>query len=146
MSFSFLQGGVAATFAKKGFDGCRLCVQLAGKCRPAAAIIKLLEDKMNADSDIEAKWECGSSCLSKGLGQVLFVGIAHAFAKFLLKRSLIFSTKALNEHEQMLRMRGRQKSYACAVTTRYAVALYESATARNMLGVISDVSFKRRRR
>ncbi len=61
--------------------------------------------------------------------------------KFLLKQSLIFSTEALNEHEQMLRMRGRPK-VMLARDYEEAVELYERF-GRNMLGVITDVSFMR---
>ena len=61
--------------------------------------------------------------------------------KFLLKQSMVFSTEALNEHEQRLRMRGRPK-VMLARDYEEAVALFEKYKD-NMLGVISDVSFKR---
>ena len=61
--------------------------------------------------------------------------------KFLLTQSRLFSTEALNQHEQMLRMRGRPK-VMLARTYEEAVELYEKY-GKNMLGVISDVSFTR---
>jgi hypothetical protein len=48
-------------------------------------------------------------------------------------------TEALNEHEQMLRMRGRPK-ILFARTYEEAISIYEQYKD-NMLGVISDVSF-----
>lgn len=103
------------------------------------AIIKLLEDKMNADVDINAV----------GVRMILLVedsvrfysSILPRLYKFLLKQSQLFSTEALNEHEQMLRMRGRPK-VMLARDYEEAIALYERYGDR-MLGLISDVSFAR---
>ncbi len=64
--------------------------------------------------------------------------------KFLLTQSREFSTEALNEHEQMLRMRGRPK-VMLARDYEEAVAIYEKY-GNNLLGVISDVSFMRKGR
>ena len=103
------------------------------------AIIKLLEDKMNADNDIN---EVGVQMIMLVEDSVRFYSsvLPHLY-KFLLKQSLIFSTEALNEHEQMLRMRGRPK-VMLARDYEEAVGLYEKY-GKNILGVISDVSFKR---
>ena len=103
------------------------------------AIIKLLEDKMNADVDINAV----------GVRMILLVedsvrfysSILPRLYKFLLKQSQLFSTEALNEHEQMLRMRGRPK-VMLARDYEEAMDLYERYGDR-MLGLISDVSFAR---
>lgn len=102
------------------------------------AIIKLLEDKLNAD-DIT---EVGVQMIMVVEDSVRFYSsvLPHIY-KFLLKQSREFSTEALNEHEQMLRMRGRPK-VMLARDYEEAVALYERY-GDNMLGVISDVSFKR---
>lgn len=103
------------------------------------AIIKLLEDKMNADNDIN---EVGVQMILLVEDSVRFYSsVLPILYKFLLKQSLIFSTEALNEHEQMLRMRGRPK-VMLARDYEEAVALYEKY-GKNMLGVVSDVSFKR---
>ena len=61
--------------------------------------------------------------------------------KNLLKQSFESSTEALNEHEQMLRMRGRPK-VLLARNYEEAMDIYERY-GRNLLGVISDVSFHR---
>ena len=102
------------------------------------AIIKLLEDKLNID-DIT---EVGVQSILLVEDSVRFYSsvLPHIY-KFLLKQSVIFSTEALNQHEQMLRMRGRPK-VMLARNYEEAVALYERF-GKNMLGVISDVSFNR---
>jgi CheY-like chemotaxis protein len=102
------------------------------------AIIKLLEDKLNAN-DIT---DVGVQMILLVEDSVRFYSsiLPHVY-KFLLHQSLAFSTEALNEHEQMLRMRGRPK-VMLARDYEEAVELYEKYH-ENMLGVISDVSFKR---
>ena len=60
---------------------------------------------------------------------------------FVLKQSQIFSTEALNDHERMLRMRGRPK-VMLARTYEEAMQIYEKYSG-NMLGIVSDVSFVR---
>lgn len=103
------------------------------------AIIKLLEDKMNAERDIN---QVGVQMIMVVEDSVRFYSsvLPHIY-KFLLKQSVVFATEALNEHEQMLRMRGRPK-VMLARDYEEALALYERY-GRNILGVISDVSFKR---
>ena len=59
--------------------------------------------------------------------------------KVVLKQSQIFSTEALNRHEQMLRMRGRPK-IVLARTYEEAVNIYDKYS-NNVLGVVTDVSF-----
>ena len=102
------------------------------------AIIKLLEDKLNAD-DIT---NVGVQMIMLVEDSVRFYSsvLPHIY-KFLLKQSMLFSTEALNQHEQMLRMRGRPK-VMLARTYEEAQELYRRY-GHNMLGVISDVSFAR---
>lgn len=102
------------------------------------AIIKLLEDKMNAD-DIS---NVGVQLILVVEDSVRFYSsvLPHIY-KFLLTQSREFSTEALNPHERMMRMRGRPK-VMLARDYEEAVALYDRYKD-NMLGVISDVSFKR---
>lgn len=102
------------------------------------AIIKLLEDKMNADNDV---LEVGVQAIMLVEDSVRFYSsvLPHIY-KFLLKQSREFSTEALNVHEQMLRMRGRPK-VILARDYEEALELY-GRYGRNMLGVITDVSFK----
>lgn len=101
------------------------------------AITKMLEDKMNVEEDVA----------SVGVQVILFVedsihfysSILPHLYKCVFKQSLSFMTEALNEHEQMLRMRGRPK-ILFARTYEEAISLYNKYKD-NMLGVISDVSF-----
>ena len=103
------------------------------------AIIKLLEDFLNADNDIN---EVGVQMIMLVEDSVRFYSsvLPHIY-KTLLKQSFESSTEALNEHEQMLRMRGRPK-VMLARTYEEAMELYERF-GQNLLGVISDVSFMR---
>ena len=103
------------------------------------AIIKLLEDKMNADNDVN---NVGIQMILLVEDSVRFYSsvLPHIY-RFLLKQSQEFSTEALNNHERMLRMRGRPK-VMLARDYEEAVSLYEKF-GENMLGVISDVSFKK---
>lgn len=102
------------------------------------AIIKLLEDRLN-QQDIT---QVGVQMIMLVEDSVRFYSsiLPHVY-KFLLKQSRNFSTEALNQHEQMLRMRGRPK-VMLARTYEEAVDLYQRY-GKNMLGVISDVSFMR---
>ncbi len=103
------------------------------------AIIKLLEDRMNADYDVNT---VGVQTIMLVEDSVRFYSsvLPHLY-KFLLQQSLHFSTEALNDHERMLRMRGRPK-VILARNYEEAVELYTEFGA-NMLGVITDVSFMR---
>lgn len=102
-------------------------------------IIKLIEDRMNAENDIE---EVGVQTILVVEDSIRFYSsILPLLFKFLLKQSMYFSTEALNEHERMLRMRGRSK-VLLARDYEEAVALFEKY-GDNMLGVLSDVRFPR---
>ncbi len=103
------------------------------------AIIKLMEDRMNADKDV---LEVGVQSILVVEDSIRFYSsvLPHIF-KFLLKQSMIFSTEALNEHEQMLRMRGRPK-VLLARDFEEAVELFDKY-GDNMLGVVTDVRFPR---
>ena len=129
---------VSRRLAKEDFTGIDYVFSWLGNVDLLLAIIKLLEDKMNADNDIN---EVGVQMILLVEDSVRFYSsvLPHVY-KFLLKQSMEFSTEALNEHEQMLRMRGRPK-VMLARDYEEAVELYEKY-GRNMLGVISDVSFK----
>ena len=103
------------------------------------AIIKLLEDRLNADRDIN---EVGVQMIMLVEDSVRFYSsVLPTVYKNLLKQSFESSTEALNKHEQMLRMRGRPK-VMLARDYEEAMDLYRRY-GDNMLGVISDVSFKR---
>lgn len=130
---------VSRRLANEDFTGIDYVFSWLGNVDLLLAIIKLMEDKLNADNDIN---EVGVQMIMLVEDSVRFYSsvLPHLY-KFLLKQSLVFSTEALNEHEQMLRMRGRPK-VMLARDYEEAVELYERF-GKNVLGVITDVSFKR---
>ena len=101
------------------------------------AIIKLIEDRMNAENDI---LNIGVQCIVVVEDSIRFYSsvLPHLF-KYLFLQSRTFSTEALNEHERMLRMRGRPK-VLLARDYEEAQALYDKY-GENILGVISDMRF-----
>lgn len=130
---------VSRRLADEDISGIDYVFSWLGNVDLLLAIIKLLEDRMNADNDV----------LDVGVQMILLVedsvrfysSILPHLYRFLLTQSKEFSTEALNEHEQMLRMRGRPK-VMLARDYEEATAIYEKFGS-NMLGVISDVSFKK---
>ncbi len=103
------------------------------------AIIKLIEDKMNAENDIS---HVGIQMILLVEDSVRFYSsILPTLYNFILRQSQQFSTEALNAHETMMRMRGRPK-VMLARNYDEAVALYDKYRD-HILGVISDVSFVR---
>ncbi len=103
------------------------------------SIIKLLEDKMNLDHDIE---EGGVQLIILVEDNIRFYSsVLPEFYKFVLQQSQEFATEALNEHQRTLRMRGRPK-IALARTYEEATALYD-AHPNNVLGVITDARYPR---
>lgn len=103
------------------------------------AIIKLLEDKMNAERDIN---EVGVQMILLVEDSVRFYSsVLPTIYKNLLKQSYESSTEALNKHEQMLRMRGRPK-VMLARDYEEAMEIYRKY-GNNILGVVSDISFKK---
>ncbi len=128
---------VSRRLAQEDFSGIDYVFSWLGNVDLLLAIIKLLEDRMNAENDV----------LDVGVQMILMVedsvrfyssALPHLY-KFLLKQSREFSTEALNEHEKMLRMRGRPK-VMLARDYEEAVELYEKYSDK-MLGIITDVSF-----
>ncbi len=130
---------VSRRLSNEDFSGIDYVFSWLGNVDLLLAIIKLLEDKMNADNDIN----------NVGVQMILLVEDSVRFYssvlpivyKFILKQSREFSTEALNEHEQMLRMRGRPK-VMLARDYEEALQLYDKYS-EHILGVISDVSFVR---
>ncbi len=103
------------------------------------AIIKLLEDRMNAEHDIEVV----------GVQAILLVedsiryysSYLPSIYKVIFDQTNELMTEGLNEHRKTLRMRARPK-ILLAKTYEDAVALYEKYH-HNLLGIISDISYAR---
>ncbi|MEN8228949.1 MAG: PEP/pyruvate-binding domain-containing protein [Bacteroidota bacterium] len=103
------------------------------------AIIKLIEDKMNAPHDIE---EIGVQCIILVEDSIRYTSTyLPELYKIVMQQSRNFMKEALNEHQKMLRMRGRPK-ILLAKTYDEAMDLY-GKYKENLLGIISDVSFKK---
>ena len=101
------------------------------------AIIKLIEDKMNAPDDTAS---VGVQIILLVEDSVRFYSSAlpHLY-KFVLEQSQMFAKEALNDHQRTLRMRGRPK-IKLARTYEEAVRIFNQYRD-NMLGIISDMSF-----
>ena len=101
------------------------------------AIIKLIEDRLNAEHDI----------LDEGVRAILLVEDSVRYYstylpllyKLVLQQNAIAIRDALNEKQQLLRKRARPK-VLLATCYDEAVELY-NRFGKNMLGVISDVGF-----
>jgi len=103
------------------------------------AIIKITEDRMNAEYDIN----------KIGVKAILLVEDSLKFYsrylpiiyKIILKQTRSFMSEGLNEHRQMMLMRGRPK-ILLSVNYEEGLDLFEKYK-NNLLGVISDVSYYR---
>lgn len=124
-------------FSEEDFSSIDYVFSWLGNSDLLLAIVKLLEDKMNVDDDVN----------SVGVQVILFVedsihfysSILPHLYRYVFLQSRSFMTEALNDHQQMLRMRGRPK-ILLARNYEEAVFLYKKFE-KNILGVISDVRF-----
>lgn len=102
------------------------------------AIIKLIEDKMNAEHDI----------LKVGVQGILLVEDSIRFYssylpnlyKIIFQQSKEFMKEGLNIHQQMMMMRGRPK-ILLATTYEEAIEIFEKYKS-NLLGVITDITYE----
>lgn len=110
-----------------------------GNANLLLAIIKLIEDRMNLTYDVD----------TVGVQTILLVedsiryysAYLPSIYNIVFTQSKSFMREGLNAHKRMLRMRGRPK-ILLATNYEEAVRLYNKYHD-NMLGIISDVSFKR---
>ena len=104
-------------FGRDQFEDIDYVFSWLGETDLLLAIVKLLEDKMNMEQDIE----------SVGVQIVLLVedsvhfysAILPLLYKHVFVQSRSFMTEALNDHERMLRMRGRPNSTLAAQETQF---------------------------
>lgn len=126
-------------FGQEDFTGIDYVFSWLGETDLLLAIVKLIEDKMNVDKDIA----------SVGVQAILFIedsvhfysAILPYLYKHVFVQSRSFMTEALNDHERMLRMRGRPK-ILLARSYEEGLKLYDKYS-KNILGVVSDVRFPR---
>lgn len=111
-----------------------------GNANLLLAIIKLIEDKMNAEHDIV---KIGVQAIILVENSIRFVSsyLPNLYT-IILNQSKEFQQEALNEHQVMMRMRGRPK-ILLATTFEEAIELYDKYKY-NVLGIISDISFNRK--
>lgn len=103
------------------------------------AIIKLIEDRMNVQYDVE---EVGVQAVLLVEDSIRFYSSYLAtLYKTIFMQSKEFMTEGLNEHQKMLRMRGRPK-VLLAQNYEEAITLFEKYK-KNLLGVITDMSYPR---
>jgi CheY-like chemotaxis protein len=102
------------------------------------AIIKLIEDRMNAEFDIQ---EVGVQAILLIEDSVRYISaFLPVLYKVIFEQSMEFMKEALNEHQKMLRRRGRAK---ILLANNYSDALdFYRKYNHNIMGIISDVSFK----
>ena len=130
---------VSRMFEKEDLSGVDYLFSWLGNSDLLLAIIKLIEDKMNADDDVKT---VGVQTILLVENSVRFYSSALPLLfKYVLSESKEFSKEALNDHLRMMRMRGRPK-ILLARNYEEAVDLY-NRYGENMLGILSDVSFSR---
>lgn len=102
------------------------------------AIVKLIEDQMNAQQDIH---EIGVQAI------LLVEDSARFYSSYLpnlyriiFTQSKAFMVEGLNAHQQMMRMRGRPK-VLLATNYEEAISLYQEYK-NDLLGVITDISYE----
>ncbi|MDL2278311.1 phosphoenolpyruvate synthase [Parabacteroides sp. OttesenSCG-928-G07] len=129
---------VTKRVAHENLDAIDYVFSWLGNSELLLAIIKLIEDKMNAPEDTK----------SVGVPIILLVedsirfyssALPHLY-KYVLEQSQEFAKEALNDHEKTLRMRGRPK-IKLARNYEEAVRIFDQYKD-NMLGIISDMSFQ----
>lgn len=102
------------------------------------AIIKLLEDKFNAPHDI---LQVGTQAILVVEDSIHYIStMLPMLYKIIVWQSQEMAKEGLNEHQKMLRLRGRPK-ILLAKTYNEAIALYNEY-ADNILGVITDVGIQ----
>lgn len=101
------------------------------------AIVKLIEDRMNVDKDVN---EIGVQVVLLVEDSIRFYSsYLPNLYKIIFNQSEQFMKEGLNEHLRMLRKRGRPK---ILLATSYEEAItYYKKYRKNMLGVISDIRY-----
>ncbi len=119
---------------KKPFD---FVFSWLGNANLLLAIIKVIEDRMNARHDVE-KADVQVIILVEDSIRFYSSYLPNIY-KIILKQSKLLITEALNEHQKMMRARGRPK-ILLATDYEEAIDLYEKYKD-NLLGIISDISY-----
>ncbi|MCF8227896.1 MAG: phosphoenolpyruvate synthase [Bacteroidales bacterium] len=130
---------VSVKVSQEDFSAIDYIFSWLGNADILLAIIKLIEDKMNVEFDVR---EVGVQVIILVEDSIRFYSsYLPNMYKIIFKQSKTFMTEGLNEHQKMLRMRGRPK-IMLATNYEEAIGFYEKYK-KNLLGVISDLSYKR---
>ena len=128
---------VSKRLAQEDLSGVDYVFSWLGNPDLLLAIIKLMEDAMNVEHDTAS---VGVQVILLIEDSVRFYSSAlPTLFKIVMEESKEFSKEALNEHQQMLRMRGRPK-IMLARTYEEAVGIY-TKYYNNILGVVTDISY-----
>ena len=128
---------VSLRFAKYGTEHYDYVFAWLGNTDLLMAIIKLIEDKMNAENDI---CEVGVQAIILVEDSVRFYSAyLPNIYKIILRQSMRFMQEGLNDHQKMMRMRGRAK-ILLANNYEEAILFYEKYK-NNLHGVITDMSY-----
>jgi hypothetical protein len=104
------------------------------------AVIKLIEDRMNVEHDVKA---VGVQTIILVEDNIRFYSsYLPNIYKIIFKQSKAFVTEGLNEHQKMLKARGRPK-ILLATNYEEGMHLYRKYK-NNLLGVISDITYTRK--
>ena len=131
--------GITERFANEDLSPFEYVFCWLGNTDLLVSIIKLIEDKMNLEHDVQ---EVGVQAILLVEDSIRFYSsLLPNLYKFVLQQSQEFSTEALNAHQRTLRMRGRPK-IVLARNYEEAISVY-TKYKNNILGVITDVRFPR---
>ncbi|HJO94536.1 MAG TPA: PEP/pyruvate-binding domain-containing protein [Victivallales bacterium] len=103
------------------------------------AIIKLLEDEMNAEIDVDEKGVQAILLIEDSIRY--YSSYLPIIYQAIFEQSLELMSEGLNEHQKTLRMRARPK-ILLAKNFEDAIKLYRKYR-ENLLGVISDIAYDR---
>ncbi|MFH1130576.1 MAG: PEP/pyruvate-binding domain-containing protein [Pseudomonadota bacterium] len=134
----FSQGG-PSEIERNGSSPIKYVFNWLGNADLLLAIVKLIEDQINAEHDINAV----------GVQVVILVENSIRYYssylpiiyRILFEQARSLMREGLNEHQQTIRMRGRPK-IMLATNYEMALDLYKRYRS-NVLGVISDISYER---
>ena len=131
---------VSKRFEREDLSSIDYVFSWLGNAELLLAIIKLVEDKLNAGQDVE---EAGVQNILLVEDSVRFYSSALPYLfRLVLEQSREFAKEALNDSLKTMRMRGRPK-ILLARSYEEAESIFEQFKD-NILGVISDMSFMRK--
>ena len=128
---------VSAKLAKEDLSSIDYVFSWLGNTSILLAIIKLIEDKMNADFDIE---EIGAQSILLVEDSVRYYSsYLPTIYKLIFEQKNELISEGLNSHQKTMSMRARPK-ILLAKTYEEAIYLFDKYK-NNLLGIISDISF-----